>query len=39
MTDEWKKRCYTDIQWNITQPQKGMKLGHFMDEPRDCHTG
>ena len=29
MTDEWKKRCDTDIQWNSTQPQKGMKLGHL----------
>ena len=26
LTDEWKKRCGTNIQWNTTQPLKGMKL-------------
>ena len=29
LTDEWIKRCGTYIQWNITQPQKGMKLDHL----------
>ena len=26
LTDEWEKRCGTNIQWNTTQPLKGMKL-------------
>ena len=37
-TRKQPRRYGTYIQWNITQPQKGMKLGHFVDEPRDCHT-
>ena len=27
--DEWIKSCGTYIQWNITQPQKVMKLDHL----------
>ena len=29
LTDEWIKRCGAYTQWNITQPQKGMKLDHL----------
>lgn len=33
--DEWIKKCHMSIQWNIIQPQRGMKywyILYFMDE-------
>ena len=38
LTEEWIKKWYIYIRWNITQPYKRTKLGPTVDSLRNCHT-